>query len=211
MRWFQLDSDTPEDPKIQDILATFGNAGFGALVRLWCFTAKHGARPGWTIDSRGRPIRRSFLVAATGLSDRDFDLLIGQSRENKLVNVRMTKRGPVFWFPAMSRRTDEYTKKVVRTMSGQSPDNVRQQYITRQDKVIKNSARPRAVPSDSYRVVLKLVHQAILGTPDRSFANLKDIVKSQCAQHQIAYDADVVAKAIESALTSTRKKSQRAG
>ena len=72
MNWFQLDSDTPGDPRIRYILEKFGNSGLGALLRLWCFIADHGKRPGWGIDSHGKPFKKAILVQATGLTDQEY-------------------------------------------------------------------------------------------------------------------------------------------
>lgn len=60
-------------------------------------------------------------------------------------------------------------------------------------------------PKDNLSVITKLVHTVLadLNQP-QDFASLKADVKTQCAQKHIAYDADVVGRALESALAQRR-------
>lgn len=60
-------------------------------------------------------------------------------------------------------------------------------------------------PKDNLAVITKLVHTVLadLNQP-QDFASLKADVKTQCAQKHIAYDADVVGRALESALAQRR-------
>jgi Domain of unknown function (DUF4373) len=112
MRWFQVDSDAPNDPKIRAVLERFGNAGFGALVRLWCFIASHGKQPGQSIDATGRKIPKQFLVDATGLSEPDFDDLLRELVRTNHVQKGKWRKNKIVEFPAMRRRADTYTKRV---------------------------------------------------------------------------------------------------
>jgi hypothetical protein len=127
MKWFQLDSDTPDDPRIRAVLARFGNAGLGALLRLWCFVANHGKRPGQSVDSDGRKIPKPVLVEATGLSEAEFDaLLLLLSENGHIVELIWRKKG-IVEIPAMRRRVDTYTKRVFEHSSNKVL------YSTRQD------------------------------------------------------------------------------
>jgi hypothetical protein len=143
MKWFQLDSDTPDDPKIRTVKKQCGLAGFGALVNLWCFVAKHGRRrPGWSLDTTGRPIDKSFLVDASELSVDEFDLLLSVLARNGHISAPQWKNRRVLVFPAMSRRVDDYTRKRLRSNSGHTPDNVRQQDNTVHNNSNKNPHTP---------------------------------------------------------------------
>jgi hypothetical protein len=212
MKWFQLDSDTPNDPKIRAVLDRFGNAGFGALVRLWCFIASQGKRPGQSVGSSGRKIPKAYLIAATGLTESDFDLLLSELLQNGHIAEQRWEKNGIVDLPAMRRRADTYTRRKFE----HSSNNVRVQDNTVQDKVHKYSARSRArsfgppktkKSHDPYRVILKLVHEVIHETPrsQRSFANLTEPVKARCAQCQIPYDAEVIRRALESALSTPEK------
>lgn len=66
------------------------------------------------------------------------------------------------------------------------------------------SPRPRPVenPHENVRVITRLVHDACREWND--FADVKESVKTACAFHRIAYDSDVVGKAIESAMKQRR-------
>lgn len=115
MKWFQLDADAPDDPKIRAVVRALGVEGFGGLVGLWCHIARHGRRPGQAIDSRGAPLPIEDLVAATGLPADKFDELIdvctrtGHFRRD----VWTMYRG--IWIPAMERRADRYARRVARS------------------------------------------------------------------------------------------------
>jgi hypothetical protein len=63
------------------------------------------------------------------------------------------------------------------------------------------------VPSDdgNYAVVLKLVHMLIDEQPGlTAVGDLADAVKWRCAETRIAYDSDVVARAVASATARRR-------
>lgn len=136
MKWFQVDASTPADPKIQCVLARFGNAGLGMLLRLWCFVAAHGKRkPGWSLDTSGKPIPRASLVAATGASEPEFKQLIAELTRNGHVVESMWKKRGVIVIPAMSRRADTYAMRRVRTLFEHSSNKLHVQDSTVQYKV----------------------------------------------------------------------------
>ena len=60
-------------------------------------------------------------------------------------------------------------------------------------------------PKTNIGVITKLAHIAIQAqTTQTDFASLKDDIKTQCTLKHIAYDAELVGKALESALASRR-------
>jgi len=248
VKWFQVDSNTPNDPKMRAIQGRHGVEGIGATFLLWCFVANHGARAGWSIDHREQPIARPFLVDASGLDEARFEALVATLIEVGHVSAHEWRDRGVLAFPAMERRADIYTKrgqsfaksadsrrgsKRVRTDVEQSSKSVRQQtvqtnkqtnkqdstnyvVVSTKDKYSAQRARgqKKAVEkSKPYRVILKLAHGVIDRTPkpDRSFAGLKSDLKHACAKSHIPYDADVVGRALESALATNGTQKARGG
>tara|TARA_R110000824_G_scaffold18243_10_gene72639 strand:+ start:3984 stop:4817 length:834 start_codon:yes stop_codon:yes gene_type:complete len=128
MKWFRMDSDTPNHPTSRRVIRKTGNEGFGALVRLWCFAAQYGKgdTPGRCVDSDGDPIQVEDLVDASGLTDEQFRELIEVLLETKCIDQTAWELRQEITFPGMTTRADEYTKKVrrnsVRVLSGGSPD-----------------------------------------------------------------------------------------
>lgn len=140
MRWFQLDSDAPADPRMAVVIRDLGNEGFGGLVRLWCHIANHGERrPGYSLTSTGKPMSRFELVMATGLTEAMFDRLVAICVETGHFSAREWNARKVIAIPAMSKRADTYTKRNVRTKFAQGSNNVRLQDSTRQDTTNKKN------------------------------------------------------------------------
>lgn len=139
MKWIQLDADTPSDPRMREVIERMANQGFGGLIRIWCFIADHGKRPGWSIDSRGKPFTKATLRQAAGLSSQEFDELMQILVENGHVRKQPWETAELVIIPAMSKRASDYEKRRVRTLSGHSPKNVRQE-----NKTVQDSTRQRA-------------------------------------------------------------------
>lgn len=117
MKWFQCDSDAPDDPKIKAVIrkglpsANPGQAAAGALWLLWCYVANHGAGlPGEGIDHQGLPLPLSEM-ADECLFDSEADLIA-------FLNFLAAKQhiDPVRWsagqvmLPAMLSRADRYAR-----------------------------------------------------------------------------------------------------
>lgn len=129
MKWFRMDSDTPHHPTGRRVIRKQGNAGFGALVRLWCFAAQYGkAEPGRCVDSDGDAIPVEDLLDACGLEADQFEELIEVLVDAKCIDARAWSELGELSFPGMTTRADEYTKKVrrnnVRTSSIQNTPTV---------------------------------------------------------------------------------------
>ena len=163
MKWFRMDSDTPHHPTGRRVIRKQGNAGFGALVRLWCFAAQYGkAEPGRCVDSDGDPIPVEDLIDACGLEEDQFNELIEVLVDAKCIDARAWSELGELSFPGMSTRADEYTKKVyrnnVRTSSKQTLPTV--QNSTRQksteegktlSEVFRDDVQEKADRTDSWR------------------------------------------------------------
>ena len=122
MLWFKLDSNAMEGRTFKRVHRRLGNAGVGALIRLFCFSAGHGkdpSSPGRCVDSDLEPIPREDLVEASGLSDEDFDALIETCVSTKCVDGAWAERGELN-FPGMLKRADEYAAKVMRRLAAEA-------------------------------------------------------------------------------------------
>ena len=115
MKWFQLDADTPDDPKIRAVIRALGVQGFGGLVGLWCHIAKHGRVPGYGVDSRGAPLPLDDLRAATGLSPAEFLELVAVCTRTGHFRKDIWVSQQAIWIPAMERRADRYSKKLAKS------------------------------------------------------------------------------------------------
>lgn len=162
MKWFQVDADTPRDPSMRRVIRTFGNAGLGGLVQIWCFVAGHGAQPGRAVDSNNRPYSDDDLADAANMSLdeyaklRDFCLEIGHFDKEAWEG-----RSEVF-IPAQAKRADEATKKRMRKTgndsgggqldfrndSGTTPatrQDSTEQHTTKQDSTLHDVSVPALV------------------------------------------------------------------
>jgi len=115
VKWFQLDADAPDDPKIRAVVRALGVEGFGGLVGLWCHVAKHGRRPGQAIDSRGAPLPVDDLIAATGLPAEKFDELVQVCTRTGHFRRDAWQMYRGIWIPAMERRADRYAQRVAKS------------------------------------------------------------------------------------------------
>ena len=115
MKWFQLDSDCPDDPKIRAVVRALGVEGFGGLVSLWCHIAKHGRKPGQGIDSRGAALPVDDLIAATGLTAEQFATLVELCTRSGHFRRDAWERYNGIWIPAMERRADRYAQRLARS------------------------------------------------------------------------------------------------
>lgn len=126
MKWIQVDSDTAEDPAIRRVLRSHGNEGFGALVRLWLFTAGHGSQetPGRAVDERNRPYSEDDLADAVGLTSEKFALLRELCLETEHFDRAAWQQRHEIFIPALLKRADHWTKKKLRSNSEVPPPTV---------------------------------------------------------------------------------------
>jgi len=110
VKWFQLDSDMPHDPKIRAVTRALGPAGLGGLTGLWCHVARHGSEPGRAVDSRGQPLAVDELQEASLLSEEAFHALVDICVRTGHFKRDAWEQYHGIWIPAMSRRADRYTK-----------------------------------------------------------------------------------------------------
>ena len=226
MKWFQVDSTTPHDPRVRDVLLKMGNNGLGALLRLWCFVADQGRkRIGWSLDARGLPIPLSVVQDATGLDDENFRILLSTCANNgHIVRQQLERPEPVIVIPAMSKRGDTYTKRQkkhrVRTLIEHDAQKVSGTSTStststkEQERRYSGASAPRQKSpknghdKDPYPVVLKLASDLLGRIPIRKpvdAVSLKEDVKRRCATLSIPYEGNVVGRAVDSALAVRAK------
>ena len=121
MKWFQLDSDMPDDPKIRALVRTLGIEGLGGLVGVWCHVAKHGRKPGQGIDSHGAPLPLDDVQAASLLPDEKFRALVELCTRNGHFKRDAWEQYRGIWIPAMARRADRYAQRLARQEQGELP------------------------------------------------------------------------------------------
>ena len=114
MKWFQMDSDMPDDPKIRAVSRELGAEGVGGLVGVWCHVAKHGRKPGQGIDSRGAPLPVDDVRAASLLPDDKFSALVELCIRTGHFRRDAWELYQGIWIPAMARRADRYAKKIAK-------------------------------------------------------------------------------------------------
>jgi hypothetical protein len=111
VKWFQLESDTPHDPKIRAVTRTLGPAGFGGLVGVWCHVAKHGSYPGRAVNRFHDPLPLDELADASLLPGDQFQRLVDICLETGHFQREAWQRCRGIWIPAMERRADQYTRR----------------------------------------------------------------------------------------------------
>lgn len=218
MKWFQVDADTPNDPKIRAVERVLGTEGIGGLFLLWCFIADHGVkRPGWSLNSLGRPIPIEDLRDGSRLDSTKFEKLVEICVESGHFDRRQWTMRSVIAIPAMASRADTYTRRRVRSEFEHSSNDLPTKFAnkTTHTKTRHNPKKrtrlaphaPESTPDESRKVIRALVFDLVKrAEPHSSFADLKDMAKAACAEKDgIAYDAEVVGSALEQALARRRK------
>lgn len=208
MKWFQVDADTPNDPKIRVVIRDLGIEGLGGLFLLWCHVADHGIRrPGWSIDSFGRPMPVHDLIDASGLAEAKFHQLVLICTEVGHFLKQPWVSRKVIAIPAMARRADTYTKRRVRTNVEQPSKSVRTKFVhkTVQDKTTHTNKErtrlaPHGTPATNGKVIRRLIQDVLKVSPSAGFTDLKELAKQACVDQHLAYDAAVVGSALEQAL-----------
>lgn len=147
MKWFPVDSDSPNDPKLKAVFRRFGNqAGAGAVWLLWCYVANHGHRPGWADDSEGKPLPLQELAdECLWDSLADCRTFLDFLAERQHIDPEQWKDHGMVFLPAMERRLERYVTK--RKHSGNQADGPEKSAKVR--KGPKKSAKVRITVQDS--------------------------------------------------------------
>lgn len=126
MKWFQFDSDTPDDLKIRALMLQGGGAlAFGHWGLLLCHVAKKGkGGPGEGVRSDGSPLDLDEMAIACGFDDADsLRPFLDRIAKLKLSDRERWERDGVVFLPAMAKRADEYSKKKARRLADRPDDN----------------------------------------------------------------------------------------
>lgn len=125
VKWFQVDSDTPNDPKVKAAIRrglpnpAAGQAAAGALFLLWCYVANHGGMgPGEGVDGAGDPLPLSEM-ADECLFDSVDELkgFLAFLADKRHIDPEAWAAGWVR-LPAMAKRADSYAKSKGRAPAG---------------------------------------------------------------------------------------------
>jgi hypothetical protein len=111
MKWFQLDTDMPHDPRIKAVARSLGVEGVGGLVLLWCHVARYGSEPGVAIDSAGQPLHLDDIQETTQLTREKFHELIDICVKTGHFRRETWEQHHGIWIPALQRRADTYARK----------------------------------------------------------------------------------------------------
>jgi hypothetical protein len=133
-------------------LRQLGAEGIGGLFLVWCHIADHGTKkPGWSLDSTGKPMPEAELQEASHLAPATFTRLVQICAEvGHFKKSEWVSRG-VIAIPAMIRRADTYTRRRVRTHFEHTSNKVGQSSSTRQDKTV-HTKKPPVVPLAGGRI-----------------------------------------------------------
>jgi hypothetical protein len=148
MKWFQVDSDSPADPKIKAVirkgLAEGGSRRAAELVGhvflLWCYVANHGeAQPGLGVKADGEPLSLAEMTDECLFENVDDlrCLLDFLAVKGHIDHTRWVDHGIVF-LPGMLKRADTYAKRKGR---GVQFGNLRTKHPVSplQDKTVQNT------------------------------------------------------------------------
>lgn len=128
MKWFQFDSDTPDDLKIRALMLRDPAKQFGHWSLLLCHVARKGkGNPGEGLRKDGSPLDLDEMAIACAFESTD-DLVpfLDRLAKLKLIDpVRWTSDRVVF-LPAMANRADVYSKRKARRLVEEVPEVVEQ-------------------------------------------------------------------------------------
>lgn len=135
VKWFQTDSDAPNDPKVKAIIRRFEQAGAGALFLLWCHIANHGqGEPGLGVCLDGSPLPLGELADECWFPDVDsLRTFVDFLAEKKHVDPDLWQNRGIVFLPAMWIRAVGYARGKGRAGSGYgTPADVVQAVLTGQ-------------------------------------------------------------------------------
>jgi hypothetical protein len=126
VKWFQVDSDTPDDPKIKAVIrrglpaANGGQAAAGALLLLWCYVANHGGgEPGVGLNSDGQPLPLGEMADELLFdSQADLERFLDFLAEKRHIEPDRWATDKVVVLPAMAKRADAYARSKGRAKAG---------------------------------------------------------------------------------------------
>lgn len=126
MKWFQLDSDTPNDPKVKAIIRRGlptpvpGQAAAGALLLLWCYIANHGSgSPGHGVNGSGEPLPLDEMADECLFgSVPELVAFLDFLAEKRHIEPETWHEQRIVLLPAMQQRADAYARSKGRDKAG---------------------------------------------------------------------------------------------
>lgn len=112
LKWFQVDSNSPHDPKISPIIRRRGQAGAGAIYLLWCYVAQHGKlQPGLAVRDDGgpRPLREAADECFFEGVD-DLKVFLDDLADRQHLHGQLWADKGIIFLPAMWTRSNTYLK-----------------------------------------------------------------------------------------------------
>jgi hypothetical protein len=124
MKWFQFDSDTPDDLKIRALMLKGGATAFGHWSLLLCHVARKGkGTPGEGVRKDGSRLDLEEMAIACGFEDAvELTPFLDRLAKLKLIDGARWATEQVVYLPAMATRADEYSKKKARRSADESAD-----------------------------------------------------------------------------------------
>jgi hypothetical protein len=116
VKWFQVDGDTPNDPKMKALIRrglapNAGQAAIGAVFLLWCFVAWHGeGEPGEGVRHGGQALDLQDMADECLFDSVDqLKVFLDHLAERGHIDAERWRGGVVF-LPAMHRRGVTYQR-----------------------------------------------------------------------------------------------------
>lgn len=150
MKWFQLDSDAPDDPKLkaiirQGIAPNKHQAAAGAIFLLWCYVANHGGsrEPGLGVKDNGDPLSELEMMSECFFESRNaLTAFLTDAASLGHIHEGCWTQKRVVFLTAMWKRTATYQKqKDYYTGGYDTPEQVAAAVI---DGTLKSKSVPAA-------------------------------------------------------------------
>ena len=159
MKWFQVDSGAPNDPKIKALLRQ-GIAGnraqsmAGAIFLLWCHIANHGkGEPGVGVRSDGSPLALDEMASECYFdSEADLVTFLEQAAFRGHVHPAIWQHQRLVFLPAMWERVSGYYRSKGRKVTFETAQAVADYILTGQRRAIVGTNQPtEALPDKQTR------------------------------------------------------------
>jgi hypothetical protein len=154
IKWFQLDSDAPNDPRLKAIRRrgvepNREQSAVGALVLLWCYVANQGAsEPGLGVQRNGEPLDlelmavECFFDSPSQLTDfLDYAAQVGH------IHQRLWTEKRIVFLPAMWERVSAYYRSKARKMQFATGQQVVDAVLSGPLDTQAGPKRPRKAPA----------------------------------------------------------------
>jgi hypothetical protein len=123
VKWFQVDSDAPNDPKLKAIIRhgidpSRGQSAAGAMFLLWCYIANHGeGEPGLGIRADGTPLALDEMAEECLFNDvASLTTFLAAIAGRGHVHQDIWTRKGIVFLPAMWIRVSAYYRSKARKL-----------------------------------------------------------------------------------------------